>query len=51
MFIEKTAVRYGLGISSTRDESLDSEASTTAAMRMLGELGEELDSWDLALLA
>jgi hypothetical protein len=51
MFIESTAKRYGLEMSSSHDARLDVAAETDAAMRLFSSLQSSLKDWHLALLA
>jgi membrane-bound lytic murein transglycosylase D len=51
MFIAPTARHYGLVVDGTRDDRLDIELETDAAMRMLQELRVRFGDWRLALLA
>ncbi|HEY1899361.1 MAG TPA: M56 and MltD domain-containing protein [Steroidobacteraceae bacterium] len=51
MFIGRTARNYGLQVSTARDERLDVQAETRAAMHMLSDLRRRFQSWPLALMA
>jgi membrane-bound lytic murein transglycosylase D len=51
MFIGRTASNYGLQVSAERDERLDIEAQTRAAMHMFSDLRRRFLSWPLALMA
>jgi membrane-bound lytic murein transglycosylase D len=51
MFIGGTARNYGLQVSAERDQRLDVEAETGAAMRMFSDLRRRFRSWPLALMA
>jgi membrane-bound lytic murein transglycosylase D len=51
MFIDRTAQNYGLEVSAERDERLDVEAETGAAMRMFSDLRRRFQNWPLALMA
>jgi hypothetical protein len=46
-----TARNHGLTVSATRDDRLDVERSTTAAISLLGNLHERYGTWPLALAA
>jgi membrane-bound lytic murein transglycosylase D len=51
MFIGRTARSYGLEVSAERDQRLDVEAETGAAMHMFSDLRRRFRSWPLALMA
>jgi membrane-bound lytic murein transglycosylase D len=51
MFIGRTARNYGLEVSAERDQRLDVEAETGAAMHMFSDLRRRFRSWPLALMA
>jgi soluble lytic murein transglycosylase-like protein len=51
MFIPPTARRYGLDVSTERDERLDVAAETRAAARIFTDLRGHFDNWPLALMA
>ena len=51
MFVGPTARKYGLEVSAERDERLDVEAETGAAMHMFSHLQRRFRSWPLALMA
>lgn len=51
MFIKETAHNWGLLVNSTKDERLDKEKATDAAMRLLKALHLRFKDWGLALLA
>jgi membrane-bound lytic murein transglycosylase D len=50
-FIRPTARRFGLTIDEARDDRLDPELETDAAVRMFSQLYAEFADWNLALLA
>jgi membrane-bound lytic murein transglycosylase D len=51
MFIVPTARHYGLEVSAERDERLDVQAESRAAMHMLADLQSRFRDWPLALMA
>ena len=51
MFIGPTARQYGLEVSAERDERLDVQAETVAAMHMFSDLRSQFRDWPLALMA
>jgi membrane-bound lytic murein transglycosylase D len=51
MFIEPTAKRYGLTVTTTRDDRLDVAAESRAAAQYLTELHRQFGDWNLAILA
>jgi membrane-bound lytic murein transglycosylase D len=51
MFIKPTARAFGLTVDETRDDRLNRELETDAAMRMFSQLYGEFADWNLALLA
>jgi peptidoglycan lytic transglycosylase D len=51
MFIAPTARHYGLEVSAKRDERLNVQAETGAAIRMFSDLRSQFQDWQLALMA
>ena len=51
MFIVPTARHYGLSVAADRDQRLDVEAETQAAIRMFSDLQGRFKDWPLTLLA
>jgi membrane-bound lytic murein transglycosylase D len=51
MFIEPTADRYGLMVTTTRDDRLNVAAESRAAAQYLTELHRQFGDWNLAILA
>jgi membrane-bound lytic murein transglycosylase D len=49
MFIPDTARVYGLQVDDERDDRLDEELETEAAMELLGDLYDQFGDWGLAL--
>jgi hypothetical protein len=51
MFIGPTARAYGLEVTGQRDQRLEIEAETGAAMRLFSSLHQQFGDWPLALMA